>query len=57
MGVSRRDKRAHLDTEEKFDFIHDDLDDGVEQFKSLRREIRLFFVAILVAVVGVGLSS
>ena len=54
---TRREKRSHLTTKSQIDFIHDDLDESAKQFSSLRREIRLFFIAILVAVVGIGLAA
>ena len=54
---SRRERRAKLSTDEKFDFIHDDLDEGSRQFAAMRKEMRLLLIGIIVAVIGTGMWS
>ena len=55
--TTRRERRAKLNTVEKIDFIHDDLDNGAKQFAAMRRETRLLLIGIIVAVIGTGMWS
>ena len=55
--TTRRERRAHLTTESKIDFIHDDLDNGAKQFAAMRREMRLLLIGIIIAVISTGMWS
>jgi len=55
--ISRRKKREHLNPEQQIAEIHDDLDDGDKKFSAIMRENRAFFIAILLAVITVGLAG
>ena len=55
--TSRRDKRAHLDIPQQIEFIHDDLDEVQNSMGSMRKEMRLLLIGIIIAVIGTGMWS
>ena len=55
--TSRRDKRSHLDIPQQIEFIHDDLDEVQSSMGSMRKEMRLLLIGIIVAVIGTGMWS